>query len=51
MRQDLHLSANAIRDGCVRAIEALGFHEDIFRDCENCSPTAYHATFRNSQEG
>lgn len=48
--QDLHLAAARIDDETKAKIEALGFSEDYFRNCRNCSATSYHATFRGSPD-
>lgn len=44
--RDLHLASASLSEITRSRIEALGFTEDFFRNCENCAPTLYHATFR-----
>lgn len=43
---DIHLAAAAIDASTIRQFEELGFVEDLFRECRNCTPTIYHATYR-----
>ena len=47
---DIHLAASAVSTATCAYFESSGFQEDIFRDCRNCAPTLYHATFRGSSE-
>jgi hypothetical protein len=48
--RDIHLAAAAISDNCRGQFEDRGFEEDFFRECKNCTPTLYHATYRADPE-
>jgi hypothetical protein len=43
---DIHLAAASLSPTTRSFFEERGFVEDLFRECRNCAPTLYHATFR-----
>src|SRR5437899_776002 len=43
---DIHLASTSISPESRSHFEKLGFIEDLFFECQNCTPTLYHATYR-----